>query len=123
LCFTYYIIYYQIFSLEADLNKYYIYLLGYGYCKNNTAQKVREMLRLTVLKEVLKLVMYAGKRGEDNIIITPKSVLNAINSLRKATLKIQRTTKKLSDTQKEKTFHVVMVCPICHYNIKQYKKS
>ena len=23
----------------------------------------------------------------------------------------------------EKTFHVVMVCPICHYNIKQYKKS
>ena len=73
------------------------------------------MLRLTVLKEVLKLVMYAGKRGEDNIIITPKSVLNAINSLRKATLKIQRTTKKLSDTQKEKTFHVVMVCPICHY--------
>ena len=76
------------------------------------------MLRLTVLKEVLKLVMYAGKRGEDNIIITPKSVLNAINSLRKATLKIQRTTKKLSDTKKEKTFHVVMVCPICHYNIK-----
>ena len=55
--------------------------------QKNTAQNVREMLRLTVLKEVLKLVMYAGKRGEYNIIITPKSVLNAKNGLRKTTLK------------------------------------
>ena len=60
-----------------------------------TAQDVREMSRLTVLKEVLKLVMYAGKRGEYNIIITPKNVLNAKNSLRKTTLKNTKNNEQM----------------------------
>ena len=68
--------------------------------------------------------MYAGKRGEDNIIITPKSVLNAKNKFKENNLeKYKERRKKWSDTQKEKTFHEVMVCPICHYSIKRYKKS
>ena len=63
--------------------------------QKNTAQNVREMSRLTVLKEVLKLVMYAGKRGEYNIIITPKNVLNAKNSLRKTTLKNTKNNEQM----------------------------
>ena len=37
--------------------------------------------------------------------------------------KYKEQRKKWSDIQKEKIFHEVMVCPICHYSIKKIQKG
>jgi len=82
------------------------------------------MLGLNVLKEVLKLVMYAGKRRGANIIMTPKSVLNAKNTLRKTTQKNTKNKEKNGVIHRKrkhstKLWYVLYVITV----LKKYKKA
>ena len=68
--------------------------------------------------------MYAGEKGRIQYHNNPEKCAERKKQFKENNpekYKEQRTNG--SDTQKEKTFHVVMVCPICHYSIKKYKKT